>query len=243
MALKVRDVTKYYGELKVLDGISFDVQDGEFICIIGESGCGKTTLLRIIAGVEKYDSGEVIHDGHRIGFVFQDDRLLPWRTAFENVMFALEAIGEENEYRVRKTLKAVGLEAFGRYYPKQLSGGMRQRIGIARALVIDPDLLLMDEPFASLDAQSRERMQEELLAIVEDKTTVFVTHSIEEAVFLADRIIVLSPRPARILKILDVEIPKPRDRTSSEFIRVKKEVYSALFGFRSGVSNEKIEKK
>ena len=229
MALKVLNLTKSYGDLKVLDGISFDVQDGEFICIIGESGCGKTTLLRIIAGIEKYDSGEVIHNGRRIGFVFQDDRLLPWRTAFGNVMFALEAIGEENEERVRKALKAVGLEAFGRYYPKQLSGGMRQRVGIARALVIDPDLLLMDEPFASLDAQSRERMQEELLRIVKDKTTIFVTHSIEEAVFLADRIIVLSPRPARILRILEVDIPKPRDRTSSGFVEVKKEVYSSLF--------------
>ncbi len=233
MALKIRNIVKSYGDLKVLDGISFKVEDGEFVCIVGESGCGKTTLLKIIAGIEKADSGDVIfgstpRSAQRIGFVFQDDRLLPWRTALGNVMFALEAVGDKNVRKVLDVLKLVGLENFENYYPKQLSGGMRQRVGIARVLAIDPDILLMDEPFANLDAQTREKMQEELLRIVKDRTVVFVTHSIEEAVFLADKIVVLTPRPAKVAEVINVEVPKPRDRASLEFLEVKRSVYSAL---------------
>lgn len=230
MALKLKNIHKSYGDLKVLEGITFSVDEGEFVCIVGESGCGKTTLLKIIAGVEKADKGEIITDSKRIGFVFQDDRLLPWRTALKNVTFGLEILGNEDLNVGKKALELVGLRGFESYYPKQLSGGMRQRVGIARALAINPDLLLMDEPFANLDAQTRERMQEELLKIVRDKTVIFVTHSIEEAVYLADKLIVLSPRPARIIDEISIDLPKPRDRTSKEFSEIRRRISLLLSG-------------
>ena len=230
MALKLKNIHKSYGDLKVLEGITFSVDEGEFVCIVGESGCGKTTLLKIIAGVEKADKGEIITDSKRIGFVFQDDRLLPWRTALKNVTFGLEILGNEDLNLGKKALELVGLRGFESYYPKQLSGGMRQRVGIARALAINPDLLLMDEPFANLDAQTRERMQEELLKIVRDKTVIFVTHSIEEAVYLADKLIVLSPRPARIIDEISIDLPKPRDRTSKEFSEIRRRISLLLSG-------------
>ena len=227
MALRVEDIVKYYGNLKVLDGVSFDVNDGEFVCIIGKSGCGKTTLLKIIAGLEKPDRGKVKFNG-KIGFVFQDDRLLPWKTALKNVSFGLELRGIRDYNKARKLLELVGLKGFEDYYPKQLSIGMRQRVAFARALAIDPDVLLMDEPFANLDAQTREEMQEELLRIVKGKTVIFVTHSIDEAVYLADKIIVLSQRPARVIKEINVDLKKPRDRNSEEFIEVKRIVNLSL---------------
>ncbi len=229
MALIVEGLKKSYGNLRVLDGVTFSVEKGEFVCLIGESGCGKTTILKIIAGLEKPDSGRVEFAGVvRMGFVFQDDRLLPWKTVHDNILFALKASGIEDGEVVKEIIDTVGLRGFENYYPKQLSGGMRQRVGIARALAVNPDLLLMDEPFASLDARTRERMQEELLRIVEGKTVVFVTHSIDEAVYLADRVVVLSPRPSRVLRIVEVEIEKPRDRNSEEFVEKRKEIYSAL---------------
>lgn len=234
MALIVENVRKSYGNLKVLDGVSFLVDKGEFVCIIGESGCGKTTILKIIAGIEEMDDGKITFESERmkIGFVFQDDRLLPWKTVYDNIMFAVKAAGVNlNSRMLKKLLETVGLSGFENYYPKQLSGGMRQRAGIARALAIQPDLLLMDEPFASIDAQTRERMQEELLKIVEGKTVVFVTHSIDEAIFLADRIVVFSPRPAKVLKVVEIDMPKPRDRTSERFVRLKREIYKALSGW------------
>lgn len=229
MALIVEGLKKSYGNLRVLDGVTFSVEKGEFVCLIGESGCGKTTILKIIAGLEKPDGGRVEFAGVvRMGFVFQDDRLLPWKTVHDNILFALKASGIEDREVVKEVIDTVGLRGFENYYPKQLSGGMRQRVGIARALAVNPDLLLMDEPFASLDARTRERMQEELLRIVEGKTVVFVTHSIDEAVYLADRVVVLSPRPSRVLRIVEVEIEKPRDRNSEEFVEKRKEIYSAL---------------
>jgi len=223
VALIVRDVRKSYGNLRVLDGISFKAKDNEFVCVIGRSGCGKTTLLKIIAGIEKADYGEVKFNG-RIGFVFQEDRLLPWRTALRNVSFGLELMGIRDYKRAKRLLELVGLKGFEDYYPKQLSTGMRQRVAFARALAIDPDILLMDEPFANLDAQTREEMQEELLKIVENKTVVFVTHSIDEAIYLADRVVVLSPRPARVVKIVEIDLEKPRDRNSSEFLEIKRNI-------------------
>lgn len=227
MALKVMEVKKSYGGLEVLGGVTFSVEKGEFVCLVGESGCGKTTLLKIIAGIEKVDSGEIEFEGGRIGFVFQDDRLLPWKSVYDNVLFAVRAAGGKEE-AIRRALDLVGLSGFERYYPWQLSGGMRQRVGIARALAIQPDLLLMDEPFANLDAQTREKMQEDLLEIVKGRTTLFVTHSIEEAVFLADRVIVLSPRPARVLRTVEIELQKPRDRTSSKFSEFRRMIYDTL---------------
>jgi len=229
MALMVEGLRKSYGNLKVLDGVTFSVEKGEFVCLIGESGCGKTTILKIIAGLERPDEGRVeFKDVTRPGFVFQDDRLLPWKTVYGNILFALKAMGIEDGEVVRRIIDFVGLKGFENYYPKQLSGGMRQRVGIARALAVNPDLLLMDEPFASLDARTRERMQEELLRIVEGKTVVFVTHSIDEAVYLADKVVVLSRRPSKVVRLIEIEIEKPRDRNSEDFIEKRKEIYSAL---------------
>ncbi len=230
MALVVKGIRKFYGKLEVINKISFKVRSGEFICIIGESGCGKTTLLKIIAGLEKPDEGSIEFSGEvRIGFVFQDDRLLPWRTAIENVLFAAKSFGMEDIKEAREILKLVGLEGFENFYPRQLSAGMRQRVGIARALVINPSILLLDEPFANLDAQTREKMQEEISKILENRTVIFVTHSIEEAVYLADRIVVLSPRPSKVFRVIPVNIGRPRDRTSVDFLRVKSKVRDALY--------------
>ena len=229
MALTVEGLKKSYGNLKVLDGVTFSVEEGEFVCLIGESGCGKTTILKIIAGLERPDEGRVDFKGvNRMGFVFQDDRLLPWKTVYGNIQFALKAMGIEDGEVVRRIIDFVGLKGFENYYPKQLSGGMRQRVGIARALAVNPDLLLMDEPFASLDARTRERMQEELLRIVGGKTVVFVTHSIDEAVYLADKIVILSPRPARVIRTVEVSLPKPRDRASQEFAEFRRELYRSF---------------
>ncbi len=235
MALKVERIAKSYGDLQVLEDISFDVGKGEVVCLIGESGCGKTTLLKIIAGIETAERGRIVFEKSepRIGFVFQDDRLLPWRTALGNVMFALQSMGVNDAERALKALHAVGLEGFENYYPKQLSGGMRQRVCIARALVIEPDIILMDEPFASLDAQTREKMQDELLEIVEERTVVFVTHSIDEAVFLADKVVILTPRPAKVADVVEIRDPKPRDRASLSFLEVKRKVYRILKGLRA----------
>lgn len=227
MALKVVNISKSYGDLKVLDGVSFEVKDGEILCIVGESGCGKTTLLKIIAGIEKADDGNISLKNGRIGFVFQDVRLLPWKTVLGNVEFVLESVGMDKS-RAVKVVKLVGLEGFEDYYPKQLSGGMQQRVGIARAIAIDPDILLMDEPFANLDALTKERMQSELLKIIQDKTVIFVTHDIDEAVYLADRVVVLSQRPAKVVDVIDIDLPKPRDRVSEKFLEYKRRIYDLL---------------
>lgn len=227
MALKVVNISKSYGDLKVLDGVSFEVKEGEILCIVGESGCGKTTLLKIIAGIEKADDGNISLKNGRIGFVFQDVRLLPWKTVLGNVEFVLESVGMDKS-RAVKVVKLVGLEGFEDYYPKQLSGGMQQRVGIARAIAIDPDILLMDEPFANLDALTKERMQSELLKIIQDKTVIFVTHDIDEAVYLADRVVVLSQRPAKVVDVIDIDLPKPRDRVSEKFLGYKRRIYDLL---------------
>jgi len=235
MALEVREVRKSFGNLLVLDGIDFSVRNGTFACIVGESGCGKTTLLRIIAGIEKPDEGRITFRGKSIeiediAFVFQDDRLLPWMTALENIQFVMKVRGIEDIGIASKFLELVGLKGFENYYPHQLSGGMRQRVGICRALAVNPEILLMDEPFASLDAQTRNKMQRELEKIWgrDRKTVVFVTHSIDEAVFLADEVIVLSKRPAKVLHVVEIDLERPRDRTSQEFINYRKSIMKFL---------------
>ncbi|RLI74496.1 ABC transporter ATP-binding protein [Archaeoglobales archaeon] len=236
MALEITNISKSFDGLRVLDNITFKVEKNSFTCIIGESGCGKTTLLRIVSGLERADAGKVLFNGRKVevndvGFVFQDDRLLPWRTTLKNVAFGLEVRNDKKALeKAREVLKIVGLEGFENYYPKQLSGGMRQRVGIARALAINPKILLMDEPFAALDAQTRNRMQAELLEIwnKERKTVLFVTHNIDEAVYLADKIIVLSKRPARVVEEIEVELERPRDRTSLEFVGIRKRILELL---------------
>ncbi len=210
------------GNLDVIDKLSFSVFPQEFVSILGPSGCGKTTLLRVIAGLIKQTAGLVSYAGtkekttQKIGLVFQQANLIPWRTVFGNVALPLEIAGigkEERDERIDALIHLVGLEGFEKTYPRDLSGGMAQRVAIARALVQDPDFLLLDEPFGSLDALTRERMGNELLSIwqARRKTVLMVTHSISEAVFLSDRVIVLTPRPARINLDLRIDLPRPRD--------------------------------
>jgi NitT/TauT family transport system ATP-binding protein len=211
------------GDLRVLDNISFHVKAGEFIAIIGASGSGKTTLLRIIAhliaptaGAISIDGKPVERPGGKVSFVFQRDSLWPWRTVMANTTYGLEIRGMERsaaERQAQEYLDLVGLNGFEAYYPHQLSGGMRQRVNLARALAVDPDVLLMDEPFAQLDAQTREIMQLELTRIWQEtgKTILFVTHQIDEAVFLGDRVVTLSSRPGTIRAITEIALGRPRD--------------------------------
>jgi NitT/TauT family transport system ATP-binding protein len=232
--LVISGLGKSFGDLDVLRRIDVSVERGEFICLVGPSGCGKTTFLRIVAGLEPASSGEVLLDGRVVrepggdrGFVFQSDNLLPWRSVFANAIIGREIAGQVGPAERRRTmelLKLVGLEGFEQYHPRQLSGGMRQRVNLARALAIDPQVLLMDEPFSSLDAQTREIMQTELMRIWDEgrKTVLFVTHQIDEAVFLADRVLVFARRPGRIRENVAIELPRPRQlaiKRTPQFVR------------------------
>jgi len=223
--LKVDKVTKYYNNLHVLDKISFQTNEGEFVSIIGPSGCGKTTLLKIINGLIKPTEGNIEFKDKPIkfaannglfGFVFQNPVLLPWRNVIKNIELPLEILGKKNlKNSSGDLLKVVGLDGFENYYPNQLSGGMQQRAAIARALIFEPPILLMDEPFGALDEITRNYMGMELLRIwqaekTKTSTVIFVTHSVPEAVFLSDRVVILSKRPAKIEKIIDVDLPRPR---------------------------------
>ncbi len=228
---------------KVLNNVSFEIKDREFVCLLGPSGCGKTTLLRIAAGLEPLHSGEISLNGVPIvgpdpkrGMVFQQYSLFPWRTIIDNITFGLEMQGnntrEKLREKVHKYLDLVGLDQFKNSYPHELSGGMQQRAAIARALANEPEVLLMDEPFGALDAQTRNVLQTELLKIWHQKnvTIFFVTHSVDEAVFLADRIIVMTARPGRIQEVIDVNLPHPRIRTSPEANRIRDRVLRLLQG-------------
>ena len=227
------------GAMQALRSIDLNIAAGEFVCIVGSSGCGKSTLLRIIAGLENGYSGQVRLGEHPIkgpgldrGMVFQEHRLIPWLTVEENIGFGLNGGDRETARKqVREYLELVGLSAFARSLPNQLSGGMAQRVAIARALVNNPRLLLLDEPFGALDAFTRILMQQEVLRIWEtDRTTmVLVTHDIDEAVFLADRVVIMSSRPGTIKKIIQVPLPRPRDRSSYEFVQIRKQVYAEFF--------------
>jgi NitT/TauT family transport system ATP-binding protein len=220
--LALRNLSKWYGELEALRDLNLEIERGGFVSVVGPSGCGKTTFLRIVAGLELASAGEVLLDGRAVrapggdrGFVFQNDNLLPWRTVLANAMIGPEVAGRRGEAERRRTLdllKLVGLEGFEAYYPRQLSGGMRQRVNLARALAIDPEILLMDEPFSALDAQTREIMQTELMRIWEQgrKTVLFVTHQIDEAVFLSDRVLVFGRRPGRLQESVAIKLPRPR---------------------------------
>ncbi|RJS69986.1 ABC transporter ATP-binding protein [ANME-2 cluster archaeon] len=243
--LTISGVSRFFesetGTVEALRDINLDVFDKEFMCFIGPSGCGKTTLLRIVAGLDQPTSGEVLLDGKVIkspdperGMVFQEYSLFPWRTIIDNVAFGLEIKGvpKKERYEIaRKYLKMVGLEAFEQSYSYELSGGMRQRVAIVRALANDPKVLLMDEPFGSVDAQTRNLLQGELLRIwgEERKTVLFITHSIDEAVYLADRVVVLSARPGQIREILEIDLERPRQRTSVD-VNVIRERLLGLLG-------------
>lgn len=224
--------------VQVLKNVSFEMHEGEIVSVVGLSGCGKTTLLRLIGGLLPPDSGTVCVDGQTVSgpgldraIVFQQPSLLPWRNALRNVQFGLElkrTPKKTSTARARKALGLVGLTNYERYYPKQLSGGMQQRVGLARALAVEPEILLMDEPFSALDAQTREGLQAELLELhaTTHKTIMFVTHDLDEAVYLSDRVLVLLPHPGRVHTIIDVNLPRPRGsvlqvKSDPEFIKAR----------------------
>ena len=240
--VSIRNVVKKYdtrnGEMIALNGANLDIMENEFICVIGPSGCGKSTLLNIIAGLLEPTSGEVIVDGHKVegtgvdrGVVFQQYALFPWLTVKKNVQFGLKLQGKsqkEMDAISEKYIKMVGL------IPKELSGGMKQRVAIARAYAVNPSVLLMDEPFGALDAQTRTQLQTELLKTwqEENKTCFFVTHDIEEAIVLASRVVIMSARPGRIKEIIDIDIPHPRDQAtkmSPRFVELKNYIWSQVY--------------
>ena len=250
MKLEIRNLTKHYWlerestNVLALDDVSLGVQDGEFLAIVGPSGCGKTSLLNIVAGLLPYEDGSVFIDGKKISgpgvdrsVVFQHASLLPWRTIAGNVRYGMEMQRRFDETTMQQRadhfVKLVGLSGFEKHYPNELSGGMQQRVNLARALASDPTVLLMDEPFAALDAQTREFMQSELLKIWTQarKTVLFITHQINEAVYLADRVAVMSARPGRVKRIFDVPFGRPRTlalKREPKFLEIEDAIWQLI---------------
>ncbi len=241
--VSVRGISKSFGNGAVLQNVSFNAEAGEFVTIVGPSGCGKTTLLRIIDGLEEGDFGEVRIGDRKVGgparecaFVFQADSLMPWRTVFDNAKLGMELRKQDlasNKDRLQELLQLVGLGGYEKYYPRQLSGGLRQRVNLARALAVDPDVLLMDEPFAALDAQTREIMQKELLRIwaTQQKTVVFITHQLDEAVYLADRVLVMGRKPGVIADDISVPFDRPRElslKRTKEFGQLVERIWGTI---------------
>ena len=246
--LSIRNVVKEYkgehGTTVALNGVNLDIMENEFICVVGPSGCGKSTLLNILAGLHEATSGECYLDGERIvgtdvrrGVVFQQYALFPWLTVLQNVMFGPEMRRmpkEQCKEIAHKYIKLVGLEEFENSFPKELSGGMKQRVAIARAYAADPEVLLMDEPFGALDAQTRTQLQTELLRTWEEeqKTCFFITHDVEEAILLASRVVVMSARPGRIKEVIDINIPYPRNQETKmlpEFTELKNYIWGMVY--------------
>ncbi len=236
---------KFEGEntgrgVNVLDKIDGQVVEGRFVSIMGPSGCGKTTLLKIVAGLVKASAGrvlidgkEIIDQGDKVGMVFQEYALFPWRTTLQNIQMGLEIIGVPKKERRAAALEYIDifdLRGFEDCYPQELSGGMQQRVAIARTLIMNPRVVLMDEPFGSLDSQTRNHLQEFLLELwkIRKETIIFVTHNVDEAVFLSDYILVLSRRPAKIIKKFEIDFPRPRDRTSRECNAIRRDILNTL---------------
>ncbi len=251
--IELRDVSQVFmardgADIVALADVSLDIQRREFVTVVGASGCGKSTLLRLIAGLLRPSGGTILIDGEVVreprpdtGIVFQSPTLLPWASILDNVLFPLKMmrrLGPDGVERARRLLALVGLEGFERRFPRELSGGMQQRAAICRALIHDPDILLMDEPFGALDALTREEMSLELLRIwtEQPKTIVFVTHSITEAVLLADRVVVMSPRPGRVVDVIPVPLPRPRTFDTEElheFQDCARRIRGHIFGRRA----------
>ncbi len=240
--VEIKNLTKVFeskdSTVKALENINLEIEEGNFISIIGGSGCGKSTLLRIIGGLETEYEGEVLVDGKMVekpsrekGFIFQDHRLLPWLTVKENIRFSLPDNQKKNDALIKENLEIVGLSEFENAYPGQLSGGMAQRVAIARALANKPRILLLDEPFGALDAITKMNLQEEMLKIwrKEKITMVIVTHDIDEAIYLGSKVVVMTPRPGRIKKIQKVDLGVPRRRTGSLFTQARDKIYKEFF--------------
>ena len=253
VVLEVKDLTKRFGDTLALDNVSFEVHRREVVCVVGASGCGKSTLVRLLAGLEQPTSGQLLLDGKEVdgpgadrGMVFQGYTLFPWLTIKENVMFGPKMKGMSREAAREEAdqwLSLVSLESFAESYPHQLSGGMKQRVAIARALANSPRILLMDEPFGALDAQTRAQMQRHLLHIWKnaDVTIVFITHDLDEAIYLADRILVLKPRPGRVAELLEVPVSRPRGTEqfqSAEFLATRRRLEEWIHpGSETGTSH------
>lgn len=237
--------------LSVLEGVHMEVSEGELVCIVGPSGCGKTTLLNIVAGFLKATGGEVLIDGARVSapdrrriFIFQESGVFPWLTVDENIGFGiLDSSPAERKGRISHYVAMVGLTGFEKAYPAELSGGMKQRVEIARALVANPDVLFMDEPFGALDFFTRLRMRSELVSIWkrEKKTILFVTHDVEEALQLADRVVIMTQRPASIRTIVKVNLPRPRDLDASAYIDIRNKIFETMGLDHSGFSLKHIK--
>lgn len=239
--IEVKDAGKTFsqnGEMfRALDHVSLSIEKGEFICLLGPSGCGKSTLLNAIAGFSPVTEGSIQINGENVTkpsveyvTIFQNYGLLPWRTVIKNVELGLEAKKVPKPERRRiaeKYIELVGLSNFKKSYPRQLSGGMQQRVAIARALAVDPEIIFMDEPFGALDAITRMKLQDDILRIAkeQDKTVIFVTHDIEEAIFLADRIVIMSPNPGRIKSVMEIKLTQTRNRTGDDFLALRDKVF------------------
>lgn len=244
--LQVLDIHKSFagpaGPTEALKGVGFSVRRGEFLVIIGPSGCGKSTLLQILAGLERADRGKVLLEGREVrgsgrerAMIFQEPHLFPWLTVRGNIEFGLKVMGVPSQQRRRistELIERLDLVGFENAFPHELSGGMRQKVALARALAVDPQVLLMDEPFASVDAITRSRLQREMERIWREfsKTVVLVTHSLREAVLLGDKVIVMTPRPGRVKAVLEVNIPRPRAEKMEELARWERELLEALEG-------------
>jgi ABC-type nitrate/sulfonate/bicarbonate transport system ATPase subunit len=238
MKVRFHNVSMRFGATEVLDAINLDVTEGEFVCILGPSGCGKSTLLNIAGGFLEPAAGEVTIDGERVAgpdrrriFVFQERGVFPWLTVDGNIGFGLYDLSDsERRARIAHYVQLVGLQGFERAYPRELSGGMKQRVEVARALAVNPDVLYLDEPFGALDSITRLQMRSELLRIwqAEKKTILFVTHDIEESVQLADRVVVLSARPGRVRRIVPIDIAHPRDLSSPRYLALRDEIFGEI---------------
>lgn len=245
--LSLKEVTKSFRfeetEVTVVKGVSFEVSHGEFVCLVGPSGCGKSTILKMVSGLLFPTKGEIIYDGKqlnkindRAAMVFQTFALFPWLTVRENVAVGLEAKGIERGYNEKKAIRyidKVGLDGHEEAYPRELSGGMKQRVGLARALTVEPELLLMDEPFSSLDALTALNLREEVIDLWQDKeiplkAILMVTHSIEEAVFMADKIVVMSTHPGEVISEIDIKLPRPRNMKEERFQEITDDIYSLI---------------
>ena len=244
MSIEIKNINKSFDgrgkNLSVLENINLEINDGELICLLGPSGCGKTTLLRLIAGLDQPTSGEIVANGELVekpsgdrAVIFQQYSLFPWLTVIQNVTFGLEISGgskEENIQAAERYLKSVGLLDFKDSYPHELSGGMKQRVAIIRSLLNHSPILLMDEPFSALDMQNRHKLQEQLIGVWKrfENTSVFVTHDVDEAVYLADKIVLLDKNPGKIAEIISVDLERPRKRDSLEFLKIQESIVDKL---------------